>query len=1086
MHARGKRLLLAVGLAVASLLVSVAIVPQAAADPAAGAGVGNVDASKWPAYLKWAIPDSPEFNAKFMKATSGNNPLDGCSMSTGGDPYQYTMQYLDNIGQIFQSIGHASGTSVLNVANVGNVRMDIPQLTTVNWASSGGTSNLPTLVGPSDVTPVDLTNGRAICGKDWAQFGQQDPTTAFGFAYYNEPDAASTTYINTTMNVFPGVADTWKKKDPAGTFDPRNLNSYCDPGNPYCLTAAFLHCDATGARASLVQACHNWNYNVAALNVLLEQTIIVYGTVSNAQPGTGGHIQTTPYVIKDLYDRSHRVATAADVLAAPTQDSGTQASRDKVVNRASQGYYSGWLLATDGQAYTQWSNDVKRVGTVIVVGTAVTLGAAAAVGAWWLGFGLLGILAAGASVAAFTVFAGSISCASELAKCLAQASATGFAFTLGLVPSAATALHYAPMTSASWSTTLNAVAGVSLGLLLALFMLNLLFALIRRRPVIAIESLGGVVSWVVLLAVGGSILTLLINARNSATEALGGTSGVLAGMANGVVNTINKLGAGAGFGGWLLIALIALLGMVFALIVYVVLWVSAQWVPLVIGILILQAAGLAAPGLAAGKWFKRGFSILWMLLITAPIIVLIWRLGSTQIANAGSFGSLLGALAVLALCAAAPMLVAGMFSLGISGRLGAGAALMGAGLAAFAAGKGVKGLAGAASKPGSSGDQLMSNQLAAGGGPRGNVATELVGAGTGGSSREGNRATGAPSRSGSATNEGPPAGTGTGGLSSGEKASPDPWAVSGETGPSGRHSALDAAPSSSETAQTAGDDFPPPGSPTENEGTTAGTDERTPGVPAPAGHDAAAGSADTASPGPQRDTDASGTSGLADQGQPRPAMPGPDEQPAQRGLGSSTSDTDPTGRDRPQEVTGPNQAADGTARPGAPAEPVAGVSTAPDRRASRDTTSAGGSAAGGTTQPTGSARPPLPQQQRPAAALPSSPPPNTGGQSAALLRQQPPPGNARTHPAGRVSDSAESPWVAEGGSRVAPGGERPAAGGATPTPPAQSTNPGGPVDGAVPSDRNLDAQAENTGDEPGWAQRDRSWNQLPDTEDPQR
>lgn len=1108
--AQRRTLLVAIGLAVASLLVSLTAVPRAAADPAAGAGVGNPDPSKWPAYLKWAIPDSPQFNAAFMKPSSPTNP-NGCLAGSGGDAYQYTMRYLDNVGQIFQAIGHSSGKSVLNVANVGNVRMDIPQLTSVNWAGSvGGGSDMPTLVGPPDVTPVDLTTGRAVCGKEWAQFGQQDPTTAFGFGYYNQPDAGSITYINATMKVFPGVANTWNHKDPAGTFDPRNLNNYCDAGNPYCLTAAFLHCDATGVVASLVQACHNWNYNVTALNVLLEQTVIVYGTVSNPQAGAAGHIQTTAYPIKDLYGRSHQVAAAADVLATPSQDTGTQAAKDARVKLANQGYYSGWLLATDGQAYTDWANSVKRVGTVLVVGLAVTFGAAAAVGAWWLGFGLVGILAAGASVAALTVFAGTIACGSELAKCLAQATSQGFAYMLGLVPSAATALHYAPMTSASWSSTLNTVAGISLGLLLALFMLNLLFAVIRRRPVIAIESLGGVLSWVILLAIGGSILTLLVDARNGATEALGGTSGVLAGLANRVVGTINTLGATAGFGGWLLIALIAAVGMLLALIVYLVLWVSALWLPLVIGILILQAAGLAAPGLAAGKWFKRGFATLWMLLITAPIIVFVWRLGSTQAASAGSFASLVGALAVLALCAAAPMLVAGMFGLGVSGRLGAGAALLGAGLAAFAAGKGLKGLAGAASAPGRSSEQLMNNQLASGGarGAGGNVATELAGGGGPGGVSRGMTAAAGPSLGGQ----------GTSAASGGGAATTDPWAAPGASGgaPTGRHGAPDAAATPVGRAGAA--DSTEGSAPRGDTAVSPDTQEESGGgqVADPREPDGTA----AARPSPTADTDDSSSSVTAPPGSALPSAKDPEQRSSQ------TSPDNAAGTDQTRPGSGVESAAQlataaaavanlsaddggtGTEAVGAAAA-VAAARPSPGRPAGQPNLSApGGTTAGASVTPAVAGEKPSPAQGAPPAVVGGKPPSAAQGQPPPVGRPVPPAGgphrgtgtgveqtSSMSPPAASAGNSAGAPAGPPRAADPLPENREPAAAAGNASeagsPWASNASQAGqpPAAGGMPADANVDGtgQAPDHGRvEPGWARHDRSWDQLPDTEDPQR
>ena len=62
-------------------------------------------------------------------------------------------------------------------------------------------------------------------------------------------------------------------------------------------------------------------------------------------------------------------------------------------------------------------------------------------------------------------------------------------------------------------------------------------------------------------------------------------------------------------------------------VVWVVVWVSGQWIPLVVALLVLQSAGMAAPGMPR-KWLSRGFSVLWTLLLTPVMVSDLWRVGN--------------------------------------------------------------------------------------------------------------------------------------------------------------------------------------------------------------------------------------------------------------------------------------------------------------------------------------------------------------------------------------------------------------------------------------------------------------------------
>ena len=145
------------------------------------------------------------------------------------------------------------------------------------------------------------------------------------------------------------------------------------------------------------------------------------------------------------------------------------------------------------------------------------------------------------------------------------------------------------------------------------------------------------------------------------------------------------------------------------MVVWVIVWVSGQWIPLVVALLVLQSAGMAAPGMPR-KWLSRGFSVLWTLLLTPVMVLIIWRVGKVGLeSNTGYLGLLSGVLVLLA-CAFSFLIVQRMLPMGEGAGMGIGAAVMSA---SYLAGR----ASSAARRPGPSREQLAQRQLEHGGRP---------------------------------------------------------------------------------------------------------------------------------------------------------------------------------------------------------------------------------------------------------------------------------------------------------------------------------------------------------------------------------
>ena len=339
----------------------------------------------------------------------------------------------------------------------------------------------------------------------------------------------------------------------------------------------------------------------------------------------------------------------------------------------------------------------------------VTLGASVLIGGLIAG-GLPGLLIAAGVVGAAALVSsqglfGAVSCATDLPRCLAAAGSDGLLKSLSLIPDAAKSAPVPEMTSASWRELLGTLGGISAALLLLFFLISLLASVVQHRPAALWPAFFGLITWGAAMGLGGLFLTLFIRARDGAITVLSGSGGgasVLQGFTGAVTDSLTAIAADPS-PGFLLAGLLCLVGMVLAAVVWLVVWVASQWVPLVVALLVLQTAGQAAPGMPR-KWLSRGFSVLWTLLLTPPMVILIWRVGMLGLeSNTGYIGLLLGVLVLLG-CAFAFLVVPRMLPMGEGSGLGLGAAFLSA--ASWVAGR-----ASSAARRNPSRDQLNRRQL---------------------------------------------------------------------------------------------------------------------------------------------------------------------------------------------------------------------------------------------------------------------------------------------------------------------------------------------------------------------------------------
>lgn len=683
----------ATGSAAAAVVVPAAPVGD---DPTTGGTGGSpvrVDNTRWPAALNWVVPGTTEFTARYLAGeTAGGQKVvagTGCTAAQGGDAYRYTVDFITNLGAILDAQAAATGQSVMTLGDQPLPTAPWPGLATDRgievltvgsgekvWAGPGRLLEMP------DSGGALTSGGVGVCADSLRPYGAPAVDAPFGFGFYTAPDQGSIDFLMTELaDQAPPERQGQVWAPPAQFYDPVNgaenplrswefspldVTGYCaDENNPFCLTAAYLRCPtgdgATPEEAAAITACRTWNANVIILNQDIALTLL--------EPGVG--------VPAD---------GQLDTVAAAGQPTG-QAPLD------------GWTaVAMSGKTLT---------GAVRML--YVTMGAAALVGGLVAG-GIPGLLIAAGVVGTAVLVAsqgvfGAVSCAQDFPKCAAAAGADGLITTLGLIPDAARSAQIPDMTGESMTRLLGTLGGVSAALVLVFFLLSLLAAVMMRRPGQIWPAAMGVIGWGAALGLGGAFLTMLIAARSGVmtwldTDGAGGT--VLDGFPAQVRESLSAIAADPG-PGLLLAGFLTMLGMVLGAAVWVIMWVSGQWIPLVVALLVLQAAGLAAPGMPR-KWLSRGFSVLWTLLLTPVMVMIIWRVGKIGLESNTGYLGLLGGVLILLGCAFSFLIVQRMLPVGEGTGLGVGAAMMTA--ASWVAGR-----ASSAARPNPGRGQLAGRQL---------------------------------------------------------------------------------------------------------------------------------------------------------------------------------------------------------------------------------------------------------------------------------------------------------------------------------------------------------------------------------------
>jgi hypothetical protein len=675
---------------------SVQAAPVASAAPVDGDSEGAavaVDNSRWPAALNWVIPGTAEFTARYLSGqTAGGNTVvtgSGCTAEQGGDAWAYTVDFISNLGGILDAQATATGQSLMTLGDQALPTAPWPGLATdrgIEVLTLGSGERV--LAGPGaliempDSGAVLTAGGVGVCADTLRPYGAPAVDAPFGFGFYTAPDQGSVDFLMTQLAKQPAPrveGQVWAVPeqfyDPvngaenplrAWDYSPLQVMEYCsDENNPFCLTAAFLRCPtgdgATDAQAAAITACRTWNANVIILNQRIAMTLLQPGV---GVPADGG----------------------LDYAAAAGQPTG-QAPLDGWTALAAAG---GTLTAAVKMLYVS-------MGAAVLVGGLVAGGIP----------GMLiaaGVIGAASLVASQGIF-GAVTCAQDFPKCAAAAGADGLITTLGLIPDAARSARVPDMTGESMTRLLGTLGGISAAVVLVFFLISLLTAVILHRPGQIWPAVLGVIGWGAALGLGGAFLTMLIAARGGVMTWLdtdGGGGTVLDGFPTQVQESLSAIAAGP-TRGLLLAAVLSLVGMVLGAVVWVIMWVSGQWIPLVVALLVLQAAGLAAPGMPR-KWLSRGFSVLWTLLLTPVMVMIIWRVGKIGLESNTGYLGLLGGVLILLGCAFSFLIVQRMLPMGEGNGLGVGTAMMTA--ASWVAGR-----ASSAARPNPSRGQLAQQQL---------------------------------------------------------------------------------------------------------------------------------------------------------------------------------------------------------------------------------------------------------------------------------------------------------------------------------------------------------------------------------------
>lgn len=1036
---------LAVTLSLLTGVVSAGTASAAPTDPipgggssadTSGAGSGadylDIDPTKFPASLQQYVQGTQAFADHYSNIPDKLNAIP-CSRGRGGGNVEgYVDDFTHNLGSILAATTKAVGRPMLAVDD----SSDVPVPTTPwSWPTDGSLAGpyagapalgqgdtVATLEGTRDGYPIYAwpgsyvspkpTKGAALpCASDYAPFGQANANAPFGFGFYPGPDAGSIAYFQNTViagqpspgldqNGYPIEAPSqyWSDRNPIRGWDysPLDYTHYCTTGNPLCVTATFLHCPATAPAGQqvAVENCRIWN-----VNTILRQNQLA---MHLGRKGVGTPASGAPLKWNGL-----------DLMHSP----GKQAPLDL-----------WFVLMQAGKKLAKEVRGVHLVSDVIIAGVVIALAAGG-----FIAGGVLGALIA-AGIAVMSIVSpdawkkiwGVVSCGSEPDKCMAQMAAKGMAFSSGLVAAAATHTAY-PQMSGPTSKVFNQIAGLSAILVMILFLLALAWAVFTGRVGQIIPSTLGLLRWGIAMGAGASVLTLAFTASDLVAQAIagsdvGGPAGSLGSLGQAATRIAIGVGGRAGYLEWIVVALVCLVGMVCALVVWVVVFLTSQFIPFVLAVMLLQYAGQAGSE-KARTWSSIGWVLLWTILLLRPIIALIAKMAQVRSLEEGMQG-LLTVTAMLAIAALAPGLVSKWFptaassAMGIMQRLGGAAQDIDAG--SRVARRMGAAAAGGASRAGSLGRMLGGGNsmggFGPGGGPGGGNAGSVRKAPTGPSTPTGGSAAGTASAGKSDVPGAGARGAATATTGSGQTAGGGAAAPGAKTG--------DSAPPTS----GAGDRnwAPPIGDPV---AVPAPTGETT---PQQSGADGSPTTTDDAPGAPISDADTTEPTVSTDAERAEAGRPAGSQAARRDGQAPPSVSGDSTGMtERGTPESGPTKPEDaGTAAGrhsggGTPAAGAAGrdapqfpVPTPAPRHATppADTAVAGGAAA----RPSGS---PVPASERPmnesgsaGMGAPIAPPPVPSTPASSLPVPLPP---ARLTPASSMQSAAETPGAA--GSAPAPG-----------------------------------------------------------------
>lgn len=632
-------------------------------DPPSGSQIPAAALDLWPAHLRFLVPGTDEFNARYQGAKrqqleaplADDSPAkaartDPSCADKGGDVGLYTVDFTRHLGDILNALQLLPGQDKLGF--VTTPWPGPPADQAPDGKNDGGVMPLPGggyRYDDDDQQSAHLPDPAYIrsCAQDLAGFGKADPESPWGFDFYGEPDEGSVDAMHSMLAQIPARTRTVGGHEQllSGTaswdyiagylskwaYNPAAPMSYCKSGddpNPWCITAMFLHCPDVPAASDpsfqAVKDCQQFNANTVLINV----------AVANWMNLTG-------------------------------QD----------------GRFHDWLLRI--HIGDKWPTIRKWLLTGLAVAGGLYIGAASgAIAAFGLRKVLLGV-AAGAALTAtdsWDTIWGVVTCSADVGKCLAKAAASGMAQATDLVAQTATKQDLPSLQSAS--SVFNSLAGLSGVVMLILLLLTLCAAVLTGRMGMILPASVGVVRWGIGIGAGSTILTMVWMGSTYAADAIaaagkpsGSSGSTISQFASGLSQ--DAIGAGAlKIVGWVLVALLCLIGLICAVIVWIVINLSDGFIPLAVALMIVQMSG-ATGSETAQRWIHRGWGLLWTILLLRPVVTLVAKMATVNAASETVAG-LISGVALLAIAAVAPWLIVAMFPTVASGTVGAMRGLFGA------------------------------------------------------------------------------------------------------------------------------------------------------------------------------------------------------------------------------------------------------------------------------------------------------------------------------------------------------------------------------------------------------------------------